>query len=199
MKVCALLIGDGRTEIHERSHASLTENLPRFDAAVVIDDSDHSLGFAGVIAEGWRQVLETGAEWVFHAELDFTYRQPVPLEAMVGVLREQKHLAQMALLRQPWNDAEKAAGGVIQVRPDEYEQRVVGGTIWTEHRVCFTTNPSVYSTNLCRHGWPQVEHSEGVFTHRLLEDPNVRFAFWGGKNDEPLVDHIGVERVGVGY
>lgn len=198
MSVCVLRIGDGRDSTHERSWASLQTMLPVVDHVVTVDDSGHRLGFSGAIAQGWRDVLLTGADWVFAAELDFTYREPIPLLGMIELLEAQPHLVQVALKRQPVNAEECAAGGIVEQNPDDFRQRVEGGTIWTEHRRFFTTNPSVYSTRLCRHGWPQVEHSEGMFTHRLLEDPDVRFAFWGAKYDTPLVEHIGV-RCGMGY
>lgn len=165
---------------------------------VAIDDRDHELGFAGAIAEGWRKVRETGCEWVVHLEMDFIFKGPVPLDRMIAVLKREPHLAQICLKRQPVNTEEIAAGGIVEREPDSYRQRVEHGDIWTENRVCFSTNPCVYPAALCAHGWPQVKLSEGVFTHRLLEDPDVRFAFWGAKFDEPLVEHIGV-RAGTGY
>jgi hypothetical protein len=58
---CLLRIGDGRDDDHERAWESLEQMLPSPDHIVTIDDRDHKLGFAGAIAEGWRQVRETGA------------------------------------------------------------------------------------------------------------------------------------------
>lgn len=199
MSVCLLRIGDGRDAVHERSWASLQEMLPVVQHVVTVDDRDHRLGFSGAIAQGWRDVLLTDADWVFHAELDFLYTAPIQLAGMIELLEEQSHLAQVALKRQPVNTDEIAAGGIVEAHPDDFHQRVEGGTIWTEHSRYFTTNPSVYSTRLCRHGWPQIPHSEGVFTHRLREDPAVRFALWGAKYDAPLVEHIGAVRAGTGY
>lgn len=198
MTVCLLRIGDGRDETHEQSWASLQEMLPPVERVVTIDDREHKMGFAGAIMEGWRQVLATRCEWVFHAELDFLYGEPIPLRDMIELLEAESHLVQVALKRQPVNEEEIAAGGIVEAHSDDFRQRVEGGVIWTEHRRFFTTNPSVYSTKLCRHGWPQVPQSEGVFTHRLLEDPDVRFAFWGAKYDPPMVEHIGA-RCGTGY
>lgn len=198
MTVCLLRIGDGRDETHEQSWASLQEMLPPVERVVTVDDREHKLGFAGAIMEGWRQVFAARCEWVFHAELDFLYGEPIPLQDMIELLEAEPHLAQIALKRQPVNEEEIAAGGIVEAHPADFRQRVEGGVIWTEHRRFFTTNPSVYSTKLCRHGWPQVPQSEGVFTHRLLEDPDVRFAFWGAKYDPPMVEHIGV-RCGTGY
>lgn len=198
MTVCLLRIGDGRDDAHERSWQSLQMMLPYVERIVTIDDRDHRLGFSGAIAEGWRQVLATGAAWVFAAELDFIYREPIPLAGMIELLEAQSHLAQVILKRQPVNEVECAAGGIVEANPDDFRQRVEGGMIWTEHRRFWSTNPGIYSSRICRHGWPQIEHSEGMFTHRLLEDPDVRFAFWGAKYDPPMCEHIGV-RVGHGY
>lgn len=210
MSICLLMIGDGRDEYHERAYESaFTHGLRPYPSAasdvvcvrhvVAVDDREHRLGFAGAIAEGWRRVLETGAEWCFHLEMDFTFDAPVALDGMIGLLEDQEHLVQVSLKRQAVNAEELAAGGLVERDPDAYRQRVAGGVMWTEHRQYFTTNPSVYSTRLCRHGWPQVDRSEGVFTHRLLEDPDARFAIWGAKFDAPLVHHIGEDRAGTGY
>jgi len=199
MSVCLLLIGDGRDELHERSVASAKLCLPPVEHLVKVDDRKHELGFAGAVEEGWRRVARTEAEWVFHLEADFVFNREVPLERMIAVLKAHSYLAQVALKRQPWNVAEREAGGIVELNPDDFSQRTEGGDIWTEHRRFFTTNPGVYSANLCRQGWPLEEHSEGRFTHRLLEDPKLRFALWGAKFDPPLVEHIGAERVGHGY
>lgn len=199
MSVCLLRLADGRDAYHERCWESAVRMLPHFDHVVTIEDRAHELGFAGAIAEGWRQALQTGADWVFHLEMDFTFNAQIDVGAMIALLEEQPHLVQVALKRQPVNAQELAAGGIVEQHPGDFSQRVHSGAIWTEHRRFFTTNPSVYSTRLCRHGWPQEPHSEGVFTHRLLEDPDARFAFWGAKFDPPLVEHIGDVRAGTGY
>lgn len=199
MSVCLLLIGDGRDSYHERSYTSLMERLGRQEHFVRIDDREHQLGFAGAIAEGWRQVVETGAEWVFHAEMDYLYTADVPLERMIAVLKGHTYLVQMALKRQPVNEQELDAGGIVEMAPETFTQRVEGGDIWTEHRRFFTTNPSVYSANLCRQSWPDPPESEGHFGLRLFEDPKAHSALWGAKFDPPLVTHIGDIRAGVGY
>lgn len=198
MSVCLLAIGDGRDEYHERSWASLREMLPDVAHTVVIDDRTHELGFAGAIAEGWRQVLDTGARYVMHCELDFTYREPVDLDGMVAVLERRPRLAQVCLKRGPVNAEEIAAGGIVERFPDRYSEAVVAGHAITEHDVCFSTNPCVYPVEVCRRGWPQVKHSEGVFTHELLA-AGFHFCFWGAKFAAPKVHHIGEVRAGSGY
>jgi hypothetical protein len=196
MTICLILIGDGRDEYRNRTTASADAVLPEFDQIVYVDDRSHLLGFAGAIDAAWGAVR---TDFVFHLEADFVFKAPVPLARMLSILQSQPQLAQIALKRQPWNAEERAAGGIVELHPDDFVERSDGGELWTEHRRFFTTNPSVYSSRLCRLGWPQEEHSEGKFTHRLLEDPHLRFAFFGGKFDAPLVEHIGAERVGHGY
>ena len=198
MSTCLLIIGDGRDDVHERSWQSAKANLPRFDHNLVVDDRDHKLGFAGAIQHGWDQVLDTGAEWVFHLEADFIFREPVPIGAMIAILEGNPDIAQVALKRQPVNEEECAAGGIVECHPDDFEERKWAAWWITTHRRFFTTNPSLYSTRLCRMRWPQEPESEGLFTHKLLADPLLRFAFWGRKYDTPMVEHIGV-RCGVGY
>lgn len=175
-------------------------------------------GFTGSIRHAWQALAlqaDNVVEFVFHLEDDFLIREPINLDHLGLVLQAYPHLAQMSLLRQAWNDEEKAAGGIIQCAPDDYTERwAVAGIagredtfLWMEQRRFFTTNPSLYRRELCAVGWPDLEHSEGHFTHQLLREglpwgiaPDaVRFGIWGKKDDEPRVLHIGEHRVGTGY
>ena len=202
MSVCLLMIGDGRDEYHDRArdsakHAGLTDAVQH---VVEVSDPAHTLGFAGAIQQGWEMVQQTGAEWVFHLELDFTFNQPVELAAMIGVLERNPHLAQLVLKRQAWGTNERRAGGVVEMSPDDYTERTDGEHTWTEHRRFWSTNPSLYSAAWCADGWPQEPRSEGMFTHRLLAlTPDLHFAFWGSKYAPPTVTHIGEARAGTGY
>lgn len=199
--VAWLLISDGRDEYHKASFASILDHFPCPDHVVQIDDRDHTLGFTGAVIEGWRQVLETDCDYVVHLELDFVFPEQVPLYRMIGTLKRHPHLTQMSLLRQPVNHEEKAAGGIVQLHPGDYHQCGDDLAQWVEtKRFVFTTNPSVYSTDICRKGWPDEMHSEGVFSWRLLrEDPACRCGIWGRKWDKPRTIHIGETRAGVGY
>ena len=194
MSVCLLFITDGRSYA-AATLASAAEMLPPLDCAVIVDDTDHAMGFDGAIRAGWEGVLRTNADYVFHLEDDFTFEEPVPLEQMRQVLETKRTLAQIALKRQPWNAEERAAGGIVEQHPDDFQE--VRGT-WTEHERFFTTNPCLYPRWLCEKGWPEGPESEGRFTIRL-RDEGFRFAYWGGKFDPPRVAHIGTERTGVGY
>lgn len=195
--VCLLTIGDGRDAYHDLSRASLTEMLPDVAHHVEIDDREHRLGFAGAVKAGWEAALETGAEYVFHAELDFTYLHPVKLAAMTHVLDEHDHLVQMALLRGPVNAAERAAGGIIEQHPDAYRTVRCCSLAWREHRRFVTTNPCLWPRWVIARGWPLVDQSEGRFGIELFaEHQSLHAAFWGTTVD---VEHIGHERAGTGY
>lgn len=199
MKVAWLMIGDGRRALHERSVASAREMLPPPDEVVIVDDTDHRRGFAGAIAEGWAKLAGTDADYIVHLELDFVFLQPVPVRRMVALLERRPQLAQISLLRQAWNEREKRAGGIIQADPRCFRQATDRGDVFIEQRRYWTTNPCVYSAGFCAQGWPLVPESEGVFTHRLLEDPDLQFGIWGALSDAPRVEHIGIERAGRGY
>jgi hypothetical protein len=194
MSIALLLIGDGRDDVHDRCWESAQIHLPPvFDHKVVVDDRDHELGFAGAIKQGWDEVLATGADWCFWLEADFLFQRDVPIARMLEVLRANRHLVQIALLRGPENPDEHAAGGIIPQRPGTYFAR----DGWIEHRNFFTTNPNLLPTWVMRAGWPQEPESEGKFGINLFASDNtLRSAFWG--NGETWVEHVG-QRVGVGY
>lgn len=178
-------------------HSFLTDNLEVIGA-------DTRLGFGGAIANAWAHLNATAegdlARFTFHLEDDFVIERPVPLTTWCEILDRLPYLQQIALLRQPWNDAEIAAGGIVEQHPDWYHERHWAGQAhWLEHRVCFTTNPSLYRRSLCWRGWPTGEHSEGLFTHELLADESTRFAYWGYRGEKPWVTHVGDVRMGTGY
>lgn len=188
----------GRRVIHDDSgdadyQAWLTEAFPTFD---IVWHPAGRQGFGGAIRNAWRYVGgHQGDRFVFHLEDDFIITRPVPLDDMVRVLDDNPSLVQLALRRQPWNSDERAAGGIVEQHPDAYEDRAG----WLAHRLFFTTNPCLYRSELRLTGWPVGSNSEGVFTHQLLEDPAVRFGFWGPRGSGEWCEHIGNDRVGVGY
>lgn len=229
MNTCLLVMTDGRAEYLIRTLASLDAMVSgAFSRRVIHDDSGDRAywawlrgeyptydlvatparsGFGGAYRSAWTYLSSTPEEWAFTTEDDFVFTRPVDLAAMVDVLTNRAHLVQMALRRQAWNSDEIAAGGVVERHPGAYaahwdEQ----GRQWLQHRLFWTTNPSLYRMDLCRLGWPEGDRSEGVFTQRLLTEgapgvpaPAVRFGYWGSRNSGVWVEHIGEERVGSGY
>lgn len=162
----------------------------------------HRRGFTGAIAFAWQWVtvsLMPDVRFVFHLEDDFVFRRPVMLDRMAGVLDRRPYLAQLALRRQPWNAQERVAGGIVEQWPNEYvEMHDDDGNSWLEHRLFFTTNPSLYRVGLCARGWPMVDRSEEEFSRLLFNDPAVRCGFWGTRASGEWVEHIGADRAPAG-
>lgn len=218
MTVAVLVMTDGRDSYLERTLGSLHANVrgPITEMWMHDDTGDDEYrarlaerhpdfrhinggprrGFGGAIVSAWECLLEfSHADHVFHCESDFTFNRHIDLRAMVDVLETNPRLAQMALLRQPWNDTEKAASGVLNVCPGAFTEEGGAGREWLRHTAWFTTNPSVYRRTLCAEGWPHGEQSEGVFTRRLLDrHPDWCFGYWGARDSGAWVHHIGDER-----
>lgn len=213
---------DGREHIYDAIPSALAHLKGPFTHRVIFDDSANPSnyrrlkdefgplfhivptqtrrGFGGTIQNAWRYLSTMDEPFVFHAEDDFLYNRCVDLAALVTVLDEHPNLVQLALRRQPWNAEERAAGGIVEMHPDIYTDRSDRyGNEWLEHRRNFTTNPSLYRRTLCDRGWPDVEHSEGIFTHRLLADSDTRFGYWGARHSGEWVEHVGALRAGSNY
>ncbi len=192
----------------------LGKTLRREDPAWELVCTPARAGFGGAIQSAWRHLRDDPKiRFVAHFEDDFVLTRPVNLAAMATVLTARPHLAQMALRRQAWNPTERAAGGVVECDPEAYaDMDDAHGNQWLEHRLWWTTNPSLYRRDLTLVGWPDGHASEGQFSHRLLAagmhlpardrwipPADVRFGYWGAREDGPWVEHIGTARAGTGY
>ena len=156
-------------------------------------------GFGGAINHAWGMLGRISeADFVFHLEDDFTFNRPIYLDDLRWTLVRNGTLAQMALRRQPWNDVERTAGGVVEVSPNEYTEIADPRGAWLQHKMFFTTNPSLYRMSLTQQAWPVTDHSEGRFTSDLLKQ-GFTFGYWGARDSGEWVTHIGAERVGTGY
>lgn len=161
-------------------------------------------GFCANTRRAW-EAAAAGDGYVFWLEHDFEFTRPVDLTHLAGVLDENPQLAQMALMRDAVNAEEKAAGGLYESRPGQYEPRLTDLPFtseftqvpWLEHRSYFSTNPSLMTAEFMRRNpWPDYpERCEGLFGIDLLER-GYRFGVWG--TGEPWVRHIG-QRTGTGY
>lgn len=229
MSIALLAMTDGRGELLARALASFAAMVTGpITRRVIHDDSGddgyrawlratypgyelvttpHRAGFGGAYASAWTYMARGPEQMIANLEDDFLITRPVDLAEMTAVLDANPHLVQLALRRQPWNEVELAAGGVVEQRPDAFtEVRDEHGRVWLEHREWMTTNPSLYRRPLCAMGWPDVPRSEGEFTHYLLRhgvagvSPDaVRFGYWGSRDSGVWCQHIGRERVGHGY
>jgi len=145
-----------------------------------------------------RVAVGSGQPWVFWLEDDFTFNYPVNLWDLQDVMDRNPHLAQLSLMRQPWWPNEIEAGSVIASLPPELFVQRAG---FVEQGAYWTMNPMLTRrTLLAGHAWPQGADSEARFGHRILNaDKDARFGILGRLDDQPRVNHIGVERAGRGY
>lgn len=191
------------------SLASIAEHVAGVTRLTIVDDSGDAsfrakLGkrheVVAVAAEpaGYVPAMTTvfqmaEGENVAFWEEDFLAIGPVDLDAMARALDEREHLAQLALMREPWYANEILAGGVLEAKAAQGDEiELVDGVF--EHRAFFTCNPTVLPRRTLDRPWPTGEWSESQFGQRLLKDPSVRFGMLPGV----IVEHVG-ERTGFGY
>lgn len=226
MKTGMFIFTDGRMEFLKRTLASFQANLiGEISSVIMHDDSDNQhyaaslerqfvdfrgvpvqhmhhesrLGFGGSISRAWETAPALIDCWI-HLEDDFLLNGPLELRYILTILQANPHLAQICLLRQPWNDRESAAGGIWQQFPEAFTERETNGQKWLEHQKWFSTNVCVYPKWVMQVGWPEGQYSEGMFGFKLFEKhPAARCAYYGAKTDPPRITHIGVGRVGTGY
>lgn len=223
MSIVLVVFTDGRDYIYETIPSALAMLKGPIAKRIIFDDSGDALnrerladafptftvthcpegrqGFGGAIRFMWRYLAAWDKnDFVFHCEDDFLFNREVDVEAMCGLLNSRPSLVQVALRRQPWNDEERAAGGIVEKNPDAYIECEYGPQKYLIHREFLTTNPCVYRRSLCKRGWPEDPHSEGKLGAIIRnESVAMPFAFWGARTDDPWVTHIGTERAGVGY
>lgn len=148
-------------------------------------------GFAASVRTAWTAALAYRATHIVHLEDDFTFNEPVDLNALIDLLHRNKQLAQIALKRQPVNDQERAVGGFMETRsPETWRQR----DGFVEHGLNFTTNPCVIPAHAARVALLSgVQLTEPNISEVLL-DAGYTFGYLGRVEDPPLVTHIGDER-----
>ena len=231
MTIAVVIIGDGRDPYLRQCTATLGQLHGPISEQWLYDDSGDDAyrrslaaryrswrhinagprqGCAGAFQQVWSQVANaTQAKFIFLVEGDFRFVRPIDLAGMANLLEERPYLAEIALLRQPWNSEERRAGGIIEWHPDWYvDMEDKQGRHWLEHR-SFTTNPCLFRRSLLDIPWPGHQpgaYSEGLFsqhihTHGTPEVPGeqVRCAYWGARGSGVWVEHIGYQRVGKGY
>lgn len=96
------------------------------------------LGFCGATKVAWEAGCEPGTDYVFHLEHDFVFTRNVDLAELAVVLDRSPRLAQMALMRGPVSDEERAAGGLFESRPGQYE---AGGDLGLQGSVAGDGDP----------------------------------------------------------
>lgn len=231
MTIALVIIGDGRDEYLIQCTNSLQWIEGDISELWMYDDSGDTdyrralmehypnwrhinggerLGCAGAFQTVWRTLaMETRAKFIFLVEQDFRFIRHIDLGSMAELLDDRPYLAEIALIRQPWNSEEKRAGGIVEWHPDWYtDMNDDIGRHWLEHRN-FTTNPCLFRRTLLNIPWPAHRpdaYSEGIFSHHIhtvgtseANGEEVRCAYWGARDSGIWTEHIGHHRIGMGY
>ncbi len=220
--ITLMVFTNGRDDLLERTLCSFMENVNGPITKLIINDDTGDLehwkmlnkidiafetlesmevlqsnraGFNGAIRNAWAHYRANDpTPFVFHLEDDFIFNREIDLWEMMGLLDSEASLAQVALMRQPWNQTERDAGSLYKLFRTEFKQITHTASKWVEHNMWFTTNPSLYKRELVRaFDWPEGNFSEGNFTHKVREE-GYHFAYMGSIVDDPWVTHIGYER-----
>lgn len=220
------VIGNGRHEFLSQAVESLKKNVQYpWRIKVMINDTgdmqyaqyleetypdwhvvshQKNKGLSGSIMSLWSAARLLDVDYVFHVEEDFTFPQPIDIGLLKEILVADSTLAQIALKRQPCNEAEAAAGGFMQQNPGSYATHWYHSrpaSIYTDfkepyryeyvtHRNFFTLNPCLYPMKTIDIGWQQ-GWGEREFSERLFAKDEVYCGFLGGIHDSHIVNHIG--------
>ena len=224
MSIPIIVLTNGRRDCISQTIPSALKHLSGITNLTIIDDSGDPAytawlrdTFGGCLPTGgvgyWRAMQAVWeqarrffghdlTESTFLLEDDFVFHEDIDLTCLDRVLNEQKHLTQIALLRQPWFANEIQHGGLVEAleaQGQTFTERTDGRHHWIEHRACFTGNPCLVPARTVAHDWPEGAWSESRFGRLLFANPLARGAYWGRRSDPPRVEHIGHERVGTNY
>lgn len=216
MNVAFVCRTDGRREHIEQTVQSVMDHVKtKFTYGVIVDDSgDDSYcawlretfpfleilhhterrGLGGCFKSALEVVAGTDATHLFAVEDDTPILADISLAAMADVLDANGKLSQLMLMRPPFNVEEIAAGGVYQLTPDAFTERTDGTHHWVTHEKWFGYQPFLCKRSIVDFmlAHPSDYLELGVTTP--LKDAGYNFGYWGGLNDEPLCNHVGVTR-----
>ena len=218
----------GRHDERPAVEAFLAHASPEPAVVDVFRDAAPQRGFCQATARLWAISAAGAEDYVFWLEQDFRLCRAVDLRELAAVLdetnrpltdlerpiygwAEYRHgrLAQIALLRDAYSDEEKAAGGLFELRRDDFTPMTgyrddfdIDDGMGAEYvqwlrMPWFTTNPSLMRRDfMAAHPFePDEPHCEGKFGISLAEE-GFEFGTWG--SGEVFCRHVGA-RDGFGY
>jgi hypothetical protein len=156
------------------------------------------VGFCQTVADAWQLATEPGPPFVFWLEDDILLQRDLDLSRLARVLDAEPLVAQMGLMRQPVNQAERQAGSLYALFRDLFTPRGQGEDTWLESRTNWSTTCSLIRRRfMVEHPWPAGGEGgcEGVYSRGLL-DARFHFGVWG--SGEERISHVG-ERGGHSY
>lgn len=227
MSLLLCVATNGRRDTIERSIPSLAEHVHGpVTQRVILDDSGdpdyaywleakfglrsdygfevHSGGPRGYDgAYRWRMdfIARSGAQWCFLHEDDFLYQADVPLYSWMEIMEKRPNLLQISLKRQAWFPHEMEAGGIVEAKPEAFQDVEMDGWPMTAHKDYWTFNPTLFRVATAQSvRFPLGSASEWNF-HKALRrrSPTSYYAIAGTMYSEPTCTHIGEVRNGSHY
>ena len=215
MKICSVVVGDGRIQYLRQAVASYHKSVINADDyLIMINDTGDSgyarvlddefpefkiihhperRGLGGAVRSAWTEAVKTGCDFVFHVEEDFIFPDEIDAFDLVKLLVSRPHLAQMCLVRNAVNDQESAAGGMLHVDPSRYTECSNGQVDWLEQSSLFSFNPALISIGVIEHAL----HTATDFLERdvtdVLTPQGYAFGLLGKMSDDPRCIHIGTQ------
>lgn len=153
--------------------------------------NEERLGIFGSVQKAW-SLIPKNTEYVFHLENDFVFNEEIEIERLTKALSVNKHIFQIALLRQPWYKDEIRKGGIYK-NVGGFRNANIAGLDIVLHRHFFTHNPCIYPVRFAQ----QIpNYNEYTYVRHLRrQDPNGFCAFLGTLTDNPKVTHIGEYKI----
>jgi Cu/Zn superoxide dismutase len=188
-----LIVDDSGDEHYVRYLMQLAGTHPGWSVAW----HPHVQGFCATVRDAWKAAAEGHLDWVYWSEDDFVYERGVELGDLAAVMEHEASIAQMAMMRQPVNETEIAAGSLLVAYRDRYQDQGSGSRRWLRSRTNFSTGSSLIRRRfMVERPWPDYPaECEGRYSLDLLA-AGYEFGVWGA--GEPWVRHEGV-RSGTGY
>ena len=218
VNVAFTLRTDGRRDYIERTVQSISDHIKKpffFSHGVIIDDSGdvsyadwldttfpeleclhhpERLGLGGCFKSALDMVLGTDADYAFLVEDDTPLIGDIDLTAMAAVLDTHTLLAQLMLMRPPFNTEEIAAGGVYALTPNDFTECSDGKVTWTEHSRWYGFQPHLVKRNVIEYIVSNATNFLELDVTDALKPAGYNFGYWGGLNDPPLCEHVGTIR-----
>lgn len=222
MNVCFTVRVDGRRQYIEDTVTSVDRFVNTsvyFDQGYVIDDSGdpefaawldetfpylagihhpERLGLGGCFKSMLETFIASGCDYVFAVEDDTPLIGDIDLTDMAAVLQPRSNLAQLMLMRPPFNTEEVAVGGVYAMSPDDYTERSDNVHTWVEHERHFGFQPFLATRDVARYVLDNATNFLELGVTEPLKAAAFKFGYWGGLSDPPLCSHAGRVRSG-GY
>lgn len=225
MDLCWTVLTDGRKEYIKKALPTWFENLSEIDQRFIIDDSgdikyrrwlsktfksfeiipvgNDRCGYDAGMQKIFSTVKELKYSYCFHIEDDFILRKSFNIQDLKTILKLNKNMSQVSLMRGPWFHNEVQHGGVVNAikasnKNAKFLNKNKNGLRWVQHQAYWTCNPNLFPSWIIDIEWPSGNWSESRFSKKIFDKGKVAGIF-ENENSWPFIEHIGGHRNGTQY